>query len=127
MVCPIVVGDDIAFHFNPRFSDECVVRNAKKGGYWGPEDRRGVQPFTKGQPFVLEISCLDDRFAVSVNGMQFTEFVVRGALEGDSTLSSNNISHLHISGDVAPTKVSKMNPSTGMSYLQNPNAAKKLD
>lgn len=47
-------GNDIAFHFNPRFEEGgYVVCNTKQNGQWGPEERKMQMPFQKGMPFEL--------------------------------------------------------------------------
>uniref|UniRef100_A0A3B4D6E1 Galectin n=1 Tax=Pygocentrus nattereri TaxID=42514 RepID=A0A3B4D6E1_PYGNA len=50
-------GDDVAFHFNPRFNDkgnQVIVRNTRIKGVWGPEERQlPFFPFTPGRPFVV--------------------------------------------------------------------------
>uniref|UniRef100_A0A915PU77 Galectin n=1 Tax=Setaria digitata TaxID=48799 RepID=A0A915PU77_9BILA len=38
---------DILFHFNPRFKEKKIVRNAKIGDVWGQEEREGTFPFKK--------------------------------------------------------------------------------
>ena len=48
-------SDDIAFHFNPRFSEGEVVRNSREGGEWGEEERD--QPYFPFQP--------EDRFELA--------------------------------------------------------------
>uniref|UniRef100_A0A3Q3LVR2 Galectin n=1 Tax=Mastacembelus armatus TaxID=205130 RepID=A0A3Q3LVR2_9TELE len=50
------IGNDIAFHINPRFNDggkQVVVRNHKLGERWGLEERdlKGPFPFALGSPF----------------------------------------------------------------------------
>lgn len=63
----------IAFHFNPRFSQNCVVRNTKTGA-WGPEERAGPFPFQKGQPFEIIIFVEEDKYRVAVNGQHAFEY-----------------------------------------------------
>lgn len=47
-------GNDIVFHFNPRFENGgYVVCNTKQKGHWGPEERKMQMPFQKGVPFEL--------------------------------------------------------------------------
>ncbi|EHH24618.1 Galectin-9, partial [Macaca mulatta] len=47
-------GNDIAFHFNPRFEDGgYVVCNTRQNGSWGPEERKMHMPLQKGMPFDL--------------------------------------------------------------------------
>ncbi|VDM54177.1 unnamed protein product [Angiostrongylus costaricensis] len=38
---------DILFHFNPRFKENCVVRNSYQRGTWSNEERSGPFPFEK--------------------------------------------------------------------------------
>ncbi|KAG8524983.1 Galectin-5, partial [Galemys pyrenaicus] len=46
-------GNDIAFHLNPRFVEDVVVRNTQTNKSWGPEERSLSQnmPFSRGQGF----------------------------------------------------------------------------
>ena len=48
-------GNDIAFHLNPRFNENAVVRNTQISGSWGPEERGLPQamPFSRGQGFLV--------------------------------------------------------------------------
>lgn len=57
---------DVAFHFNPRFTEGVVVRNTKINGNWGHEEREGPQVFNRGKFFVLDIYCNEDSFKVII-------------------------------------------------------------
>ncbi|XP_036925964.1 galectin-9-like isoform X1 [Sturnira hondurensis] len=63
-------GSDIAFHLNPRFDENTLVRNTQINGSWGPEERGlpRVMPFSRGQGFLVWIRCEDTGFKVAVNG-----------------------------------------------------------
>ncbi|KAM3729017.1 Surfeit locus protein [Dirofilaria immitis] len=43
----VAENGDILFHFNPRFKEKKIVRNAKIGDVWGEEEREGIFPFKK--------------------------------------------------------------------------------
>lgn len=97
---------DIAFHFNPRLSDDVVIRNAKKNGVWGPEDRRGCQPFRVGAIFELKIEIDHKCFRVYVNNQKFVDFAVRESFSADDLqLTCPYITHLACSGDVVVNSV----------------------
>uniref|UniRef100_A0A3B5L875 Galectin n=1 Tax=Xiphophorus couchianus TaxID=32473 RepID=A0A3B5L875_9TELE len=71
-------GNDIAFHFNPRFNEsgkKVIVRNSLVGEKWGKEERDMKQfPFVQGQPFELKILCTTTEFKVAVNNSHVLEF-----------------------------------------------------
>uniref|UniRef100_A0A2K5LZI5 Galectin n=1 Tax=Cercocebus atys TaxID=9531 RepID=A0A2K5LZI5_CERAT len=61
-------GNDIAFHFNPRFEDGgYVVCNTRQNGSWGPEERKMHMPLQKGMPFDLCFLVQSSDFKVSRN------------------------------------------------------------
>uniref|UniRef100_A0A3Q0R6F1 Galectin n=1 Tax=Amphilophus citrinellus TaxID=61819 RepID=A0A3Q0R6F1_AMPCI len=73
------VGNDIAFHINPRFNEgakQVVVRNHKLGERWGAEERdlKGPFPFALGSPFEMKILCTPEAFRVAVNNIPLFEF-----------------------------------------------------
>ena len=56
---------DIAFHFNPRFNENAVVRNSMAGFTWGKEERRQPNfPFKKGEHFDIMIMVHSDKYVV---------------------------------------------------------------
>lgn len=61
-------GADIAFHFNPRVSQGCVVRNTMQNGHWQAEEKHGGMPFKKETPFEIIFLVEESQFKVFVNG-----------------------------------------------------------
>lgn len=78
---------DIAYHWNLRFTEGCVVRNTNLGGFWGPEERAAPSgehelPFIPidldgQQKFEILIMCEAGKFLTSVNGHHFNEYIHR--------------------------------------------------
>lgn len=58
-------GSDIAFHLNPRFDENVVVRNTQINSSWGCEERSLPQkmPFARGRSFSVRGRGLDLRGA----------------------------------------------------------------
>ncbi|XP_076463547.1 galectin-9-like [Babylonia areolata] len=84
-------GDDIAFHFNPRFNSGEVIRNTCQGGDWGSEE--SDQPFFPFQPedrFELMFAMLHHGIRVFVNHRRFIDYAYR--------LNPSDISHIFLSG-----------------------------
>ncbi|KAG7238080.1 hypothetical protein INR49_031434 [Caranx melampygus] len=71
-------GNDIAFHFNPRFNDDgrkAIVRNSCIGKKWGKEERELQHfPLVRGQPFEMKILCTSREFKVAINNSHLLEF-----------------------------------------------------
>ncbi|XP_053768043.1 galectin-5-like isoform X2 [Desmodus rotundus] len=69
-------GNDIAFHLNPRFNQNTLVRNTQINGSWGPEETCLPQamPFYRGQGFSVCITCDDISFKVAVNGQHLLNY-----------------------------------------------------
>ncbi|KAG1973208.1 galectin-3b [Pimephales promelas] len=101
-------GNDIAFHFNPRFNEngkQVIVRNSMIGNQWGREERELPSfPFVPGKPFEMKILCTDTEFKVAVNKSHLLEFKhrirelnqIRGlSISNDVSLSSVNVETLH--------------------------------
>ncbi|WKX93074.1 hypothetical protein Q1695_010812 [Nippostrongylus brasiliensis] len=88
---------DIALHFNPRFDDKAVIRNALAANEWGNEEREGKMPFEKGVGFDLAIKNDQYAFQIFVNGERFTSFAHRS--------DPNDICGLQIQGDIEVTGI----------------------
>jgi hypothetical protein len=88
---------DISLHFNPRFSEKHVVRNALQAGEWGNEEREGKMVFEKGVGFDLTIINESYGFQIFVNDERFCTFAHRD--------DPSDISGLQIQGDVEITGI----------------------
>ncbi|EAW51042.1 lectin, galactoside-binding, soluble, 9 (galectin 9), isoform CRA_e [Homo sapiens] len=98
-------GNDIAFHFNPRFEDGgYVVCNTRQNGSWGPEERKTHMPFQKGMPFDLCFLVQSSDFKVMVNGILFVQYFHRVPFHRVDTISVN--------GSVQLSYISFQNPRT---------------
>ncbi|NP_001425847.1 galectin-9C isoform 2 [Homo sapiens] len=96
-------GNDIAFHFNPRFEDGgYVVCNTRQKGTWGPEERKMHMPFQKGMPFDLCFLVQSSDFKVMVNGSLFVQYFHRVPFHRVDTISVN--------GSVQLSYISFQNP-----------------
>ncbi|XP_045692900.1 galectin-9-like isoform X2 [Phyllostomus hastatus] len=93
-------GSDIAFHLNPRFNENAVVRNTQINGSWGPEERGLPQamPFSRGQGFLVWIMCESHCFKVAVNGQHLFDYYHR-------LKNLPFINNLEVGGDLQLTHV----------------------
>ncbi|XP_023373265.1 galectin-9 isoform X1 [Otolemur garnettii] len=93
-------GNDIAFHLNPRFNENAVVRNTQINNRWGTEERSlpGKMPFIQGQYFLVWIMCEGYCFKVSVDGQHQFDYYHR-------VNNLTAINHLQVTGDVQLTHV----------------------
>jgi len=88
----LTTAGEIAFHFNPRFSEKHVMRNSQIGGNWEAEESEGKFPFEKDSGFDIIIVNEPYAYQVFVNGNHFCAFAHR--------TDPNNIRGLKIEGDV---------------------------
>ncbi|XP_057571585.1 galectin-9 isoform X2 [Hippopotamus amphibius kiboko] len=72
-------GNDIAFHLNPRFDENAVVRNTQINSSWGSEERSlpRKMPFFPGQSFSVWIMCEGHCLKVAVDGQHLCEYYHR--------------------------------------------------
>ncbi|NXR14586.1 LEG3 protein, partial [Semnornis frantzii] len=95
-------GNDIAFHFNPRFKEDnkkVIVCNSMFQNNWGREERTAPRfPFEAGKPFKLQILCEVDHFKVAVNDAHLMQYNFREK-------KLNEITKLCIAGDITLTSV----------------------
>lgn len=80
-------NQNIGLHFNPRFSENVVVRTTKIDNIWGTEERDGGCPFAKGENFTLKIVCAEENYIIYVNDKQFTTFKHRTPIQTVAGLS----------------------------------------
>ncbi|XP_036197224.1 galectin-9-like isoform X1 [Myotis myotis] len=93
-------GNDIAFHLNPRFDENAVVRNTQISNSWGPEERslNRSMPFARGQGFLVWIMCEGHCLKVSVDGQHLFDYYHR-------LKNLPAINNLEVGGDVQLTLV----------------------
>ncbi|XP_059525434.1 galectin-9-like isoform X2 [Myotis daubentonii] len=93
-------GNDIAFHLNPRFDENAVVRNTQISNSWGPEERglNRSMPFARGQGFLVWIMCEGHCLKVSVDGQHLFDYYHR-------LTNLPAINNLEVGGDVQLTLV----------------------
>ncbi|KAL1780171.1 galectin-9 isoform X1 [Sigmodon hispidus] len=124
-------GDDIAFHFNPRFEDGgYVVCNTKQKGHWGPEERKMQMPLQKARPFELCFLVQNSGFKVMVNKSLFTQYSHRVPYHLVDTLAVNGSLQLSLitfqNNFAAPVQpvFSTMQFSQPIQFPRNPRGRK---
>jgi len=92
-------GSDVAFHFNPRFDQQQIVKNWRINGQWQQEENSPLPQWVlvPGQPFNIHIYCHQDRYQVLVNNQQFLEFRHR--------IPVGAVTAVQVKGDVSFTGV----------------------
>ncbi|XP_021093893.1 galectin-9 isoform X2 [Heterocephalus glaber] len=93
-------GSDVAFHLNPRFDQNTVVRNTQIKGCWGSEERSlpFKMPFRQGQGFLVGIICEGYCYRVTVDGQYLLEYTHR-------LKDLRAINNLEVAGDIELTNV----------------------
>ncbi|XP_026986176.1 galectin-9 isoform X8 [Sagmatias obliquidens] len=93
-------GRDIAFHLNPRFDENAVVRNTQINSCWGSEERSlpRQMPFFRGQSFSVWIMCEGACLKLAVDGQHLCEYYHR--LKNLPAINS-----LEVGGDIQLTHV----------------------
>ncbi|XP_037665662.1 galectin-9 isoform X2 [Choloepus didactylus] len=93
-------GSDIAFHLNPRFNENTVVRNTQIKGSWGSEERSlpRAMPFSRGQSFSVWIMCESHCLKVAVDGQHLLDYCHR-------LKNLCAIDNLEVAGDIQLTHV----------------------
>ncbi|CAH2307322.1 grifin [Pelobates cultripes] len=67
-------GDQIAFHFNPRFSEGNIVCNSFLGSRWGQEERTDTFPMEVNEPFLVEIYSDQEHFQIFVDDNKIMQY-----------------------------------------------------
>ncbi|XP_023575612.1 galectin-9-like [Octodon degus] len=91
----LCTDSDIAFHFNPRFDENTVVRNTEIQGLWGTEERSLPfnMPFRQGYSFTVMITCQAECYSVSMDGKHLLDYAHR-------LKDLQSIVHLEVDGDL---------------------------
>ena len=73
-------SNNIAFHFNPRFSatQNVFILNTLTGGTWGTEERPGGYDFGYGIRMKLRIYADNDNFKIFINDKFFYQYKYGG-------------------------------------------------
>ncbi|XP_050559714.1 32 kDa beta-galactoside-binding lectin-like [Spodoptera frugiperda] len=90
-------GEDIAFHFNPRFAEKQLVRNHYECSKWGPEEVSNNSPIKAGDCLEARICCTCDSYKVEVNGKVVCEFKHR--------IPPGKVTHIGIEGNIIVDKI----------------------
>ncbi|XP_053784992.1 galectin-3 [Desmodus rotundus] len=95
-------GNDVAFHFNPRFNEDnkrVIVCNSMLNSSWGREERQSVFPFESGKQFKIQVLVESDHYKVAVNDAHLLQYNHR-------MTNLKEISTVKISGDIDLTSAS---------------------
>ncbi|CAF1231099.1 unnamed protein product [Adineta ricciae] len=96
-------GDDIAFHFNPRFDSRTIVKNHRRNGQWGSEENQPFPPYMPlmpGSQIDLQISCQPDRYTILMNGQLIAEYYHK--------ITPGSVMALQYKGDIVIQSIGQM-------------------
>ena len=108
-------GVSRALHLNPRFDQQCVVRNTHTGGSWGQEERGGGMPVRPGERFTMCVTFQSYGFEIEFNGWHFATFNYRVSLTPVTTVVLSEmprvcrIKYVWVSEDVLGNKMNYNN------------------
>lgn len=94
----IGANNDILFHFNVRFDESAVVRNAQIGGTWGNEEREGGFPFEKEKTFDLVIVNEPYSIQIFVDNKRYGSFAHRTSNPGTDYVGITVAGDLELTG-----------------------------
>jgi len=108
-------GSNIVLQVNPRFNENCIVRNSFIGGEWKTEERSGGLGILRaGSNFNITILCQQHEFVIRIDGEPFTTFKHR--------LNQRDAKHLIIRGN-AEIKAVRFNVSGGSAVSYHESSA----
>ncbi|XP_072915994.1 grifin [Hemitrygon akajei] len=67
-------SEEIAFHFNPRFTESLLVCNSYLANKWGKEEQCTTCPFEAEEPFQIEIYSDEEYFHALLDGTAVCQF-----------------------------------------------------
>lgn len=73
----LMAGEDIAFHFNPRFYSKETINNSQFGGQWGKEEKVAKFPFQRKKAVDVLFVCENDQIGVYVDSEPYCTFIHR--------------------------------------------------
>ncbi|XP_069763077.1 grifin isoform X2 [Narcine bancroftii] len=91
-------SEEIAFHFNPRFTESLLVCNSYLANKWGTEERSTAWPCEVEEPFQVEIYSDEEYFHVLLDGAAVCQFKHR-------VKNLNSITRFQVLNDVKISSV----------------------
>ena len=84
-----------AIHINPRFDQNCVIRNSHQNGRWEQEERGGGMPIRPGDRFIVCVTFQSHGFEIAFNGWHFATFRYRTQFTPTTTMILSMIEHVN--------------------------------